>query len=269
MITYLLENITKKRNVSVTFKEKIIPLYTGEYTIDTEHDSTYDYMYLLTSGTLSAKNNMIIDAFLCGGGGCGCDILIYSGFGGGGGYTKNIFSYNLKESITCVIGDGGSTVNFDGFPTLFGNTHTASGGRAAHFGGHGGSGGAAGIGWGVYLPGQTANGGTDGSNGSDGKCDVNIQTYAGGTGQGTSTRPFLDPSFPPYAGGGGGNKNFLDEALGLGGYYGGGNGAIYMTSKGVDGLPNTGGGGGAGLGNYNKNLFGSGGSGVIILRYKK
>ena len=78
-----------------------------------------------------------------------------------------------------------------------------------------------------------------------------------------------------YIGGGGGGGATggaqLSSTPGIGGYGGGGNGAS-RTSNASSGIPNTGGGGGgAGFSGSNTTTFsaGSGGSGVVIVRYTK
>ena len=202
----------------------------------------------LSSGVFTPLNDMTIDAFLVGGGGSGAagSNVRYAG-GGGGGYTKTIRNVKLEKNTEyeIVIGDGGKIVlngitkvgNNGGDTTAFGIT--VSGGKGAsqgtgktYNGGDGGSGGGA----------ATASGGSDGNDGNS------SGSYAGGTGQGTTTREFEESDGDLYASGGPGggvtsSENAKDNS---------GDGGCGMSSS----------------SSYN-GLGGYGGSGIVIIRKHK
>lgn len=179
----------------------------------------------------------------------------------GGGYTLTSLGYSTKnqEWIPVVIGAGGKITKVgetyyegeDGGSTSFGSL-VAAGGKAPTSlnGANGGSGGGA---WG-YDAKQPGSGGSNGSNGG-----TNVSNCKGGTGQGTTTIcPFNNVM---YAGGGAGGGHHAGKTA-EGGEGGGGD-------LGCDGEPNTGGGGGgAWQGSGDMIPPGSGGSGIVILRYK-
>ena len=213
----------------------------------------------LTSGTLTAKADTYVDLFLVGGGGGAGP----HGGGGGGGYTATYNSIEAKAntSYEIVVGAGGAGATGDNVPGDGGASSAFSksveGGKAggrlakAAYGGNGGSGGGAGC---AKLGSADLAGVVGGSNGTNGGSN---NYWAGGTGQGTTTRAFGEESGTLFSGGGGGY-------CGTAGAGGGGNSATATNTNGVSGTANTGGGGGAGKGN---NVFGgSGGSGIIMMR---
>lgn len=200
-----------------------------------------------------------VDVFLVGGGAGGA----YAA--GGGGYTKIFYDIPVTPgaSIPCIIGAGGGLGGMsygdskNGGHSQFMNTsYRALGGKivienispsnANTTGGDGGSGGAG------YIHAQ---GGTDGSDGQQGTgtADVN-QKGLGGKGQGSSTRcPFNNKL---YATGGSTGTGITSPD----GYYQGN--IVNLAYR--HGRPNTGE-GGSGSGWYG----GNGGSGIIVLRYRK
>ena len=90
---------------------------------------------------------------------------------------------------------------------------------------------------------------------------------------------FIGPTAPSYgtpgpvgstryfAGGGGGAAGSSPRVGGVGGSGGGGAGGV-ATGQGTAGTVNTGGGGGGGSGNESPNPGASGGSGIVMIRYK-
>lgn len=214
---------------------------------------------LLTSGTLTFKKSPgSIDVFVVGGG--GGPALHNSRGGGGGGYTRTEkgVTLNIGNGYSVVIGSGGGYGVNGGVTSAFGIL--ANGGYYGGYGdnswcegGSGGSGGGAGS-YGVGAdPGGA--GGSDGGNGVGANASNN--SFHGGTGQGTTTREFGEPSGVLYAGGGGGSNSntFIG---GKGGEGGGGSGG----GQGGSGVENTGGGSGNGE-NYQ---FLHGGSGIVVIR---
>ena len=165
----------------------------------------------LSSGTFTPLKDMVIDAFLVGGGGASAGN--YCGYGGAG-YTTTVRSVVLTANTAypIVVGAAGTqayTVQSDGgtssaFSAVAnGGHHSESGDKTwKKTGANGGSGGG----------GQYADGGTDGSDGATGDT-------AGGKGQGTTTREFGEADGDLYASGGGGNLKATVPNSGNGGYY--------------------------------------------------
>ena len=165
----------------------------------------------LSSGTFTPLKDMVIDAFLVGGGGASASN--YCGYGGAG-YTTTVRSVVVAANTAypIVVGAAGTqtyTVQSDGgtssaFSAVAnGGHHSVSGDKTRKkTGANGGSGGG----------GQYADGGTDGSDGATGDT-------AGGKGQGTTTREFGEADGDLYASGGGRNLKATVPNSGNGGYY--------------------------------------------------
>lgn len=253
--------------------------YTGNYNYRDD-----DVLELLSSGILTMKKDIEVDAFLVGGGAAGTPGTFSNGGkgGGGGGYTKTLQGRLLEKGIgyQVVIGDGGKgglssdrdTAALGGSTTFLGETVEGgkvniSGIAATAIGGNGGSGG----GGGTYKA-SGRGGGYGGSNGSNGESVGTNTGTAGGTGQGTTTREFGESSGKLYAGGGGGGA--YSGKGGSGGEGGGGNGAQGYSDQAGSGTPNTGGGGGGAAFYENQSASsykysGSGGSGIVCIRPRK
>lgn len=252
--------------------------YTGEYEIDES-----GWVRFLTSGVLRVANDVIIDAFLVGGGGAGgadyrksSDAVStsYIGGGGGGGYTQTKRAIKLYAQWVyhIIVGQGGVytpivLTSSSDRPSTFineakGGTTKAFGVNA--FGGYAGKasyminnvsstggGGAGGSGGGA--PGSsTGYGGTDGSDGEGGNNP--------GSGQGKTTRAFEEADGELFSSGGRG-------------------GFAYNSSSAMPSVktpaPNTGDGGYGDFGYYytrgSTRRFSSirgknGGSGIVIIR---
>lgn len=229
--------------------------YDGKYSVIL--DSGGWKVKFLTSGTLTMRNRANVDVFLVGGGGNGRGSITQPtsdqqggqyyqtkyGGGGGGGYTFTQKGITLLENheYNIVIGQVREASSFEADLSDEAETisYTALAGENASMesGGNGGSGGS---GYGLYLTypngsyyGGTryVNGGTDGGNGER-------RMGAPGTGQGTTTREFGEPSGELYASGGG---------------------SYYSASDAPKIIPNTGNGG---TGGNN----GAGASGIVIIR---
>ena len=235
--------------------------YTGTYEYIDDGGGNWRIKFL-TSGTFTPLKAMTIDVFLVGGGGGG---NIYGG--GGGGYTKTAKSIELapKSKYAIVVGSGGAGIKTEaeakagGITSAFGET--ANGGigaghaREDYHGGAGGSGGGA-----AGYRGNGAKGGEDGGSGGS------TTLGAGGAGQGTTTRDFVERTGVLYSGGGGGSA-YREYPGGTGGQGGGGDGGA-SGYPGSNGETNTGGGGGAGS-DDNMSYGGTGGSGIVIIRKHK
>lgn len=259
-------------------------------------DSTYYYRAFTSSGTLAVNQPVNFDILVVAGGGAGGSAL---GAGGGAGGLLTFTSQSLNGSYTCTVGAGGASVagseGYAGNNSQFGSLTACVGGGAqvSGNGGNGGSGGGAngypngvktaglgtsgqgnngGVGWSnnTSLTNSGAGGGagavggagTSGGAGSGGIGGTSafINTIGAATGLGE-----LYSSNYYFAGGGGSAGQSGPESTG--GKGGGGRGGLGRA--GVSGTANTGGGGGGGGFNPPDYLGGSGGSGVIVVRYLK
>lgn len=189
-----------------------------------------------------------VDVFLVGGGAGGA----YNA--GGGGYTKTVLNEIVRpgQLINYVIGQGGQYGGMNGSSggggiTYFGTLQVDGGAIVKDDLTKGGDGGSGGAGY------THATGGSDGNSGSHGEAGSNPTSCPGGMGQGTSTRcPFTNKL---YSTGGSTGRKILNPT----GNWGDSDNTLYRH-----GAANTGE-GGSGSGWYG----GNGGSGIIILRYKK
>jgi hypothetical protein len=192
--------------------------------------------------------------------------------GGGGGGAGGMVSGSLQltgATYVCTVGAGNSATN-TGFNSSIasGGTTFASalggGGAPSKVGGSGagtnsgaggagtsGQGNAGGTGGGFDSP--ASGGGGRGAVGGNG-----IRGSGGGAGGAGSTNLFSTGSNTTYAGGGGGSSGFYGGGSGAGGAGGGG------SANGGNGVANTGGGGGG----HRNGTPGSGGSGIIVVRYQ-
>jgi hypothetical protein len=237
---------------------------------------------------------------IAGGGGGGNG----SGGGGGGGagglLYRNSQTLNAGISYTALVGAGGAggaagTANLggaNGVDSVLGavvSTGGGGGGSGSTNGKNGGSGG--GSQWAVLAVGGL---GISGQGNNGGGSDQNFSNYGGGGGGGAGAvggnsvdevragsggigssvysswgsitgTGVLSSSLYYYAGGGGsGSNDGGGGGPGAGGIGGGGAGGNSTTTS-TAGTANTGGGGGGGGSNYR--IGGTGGSGLIIVRY--
>ena len=236
-----------------------------------------------------------------GGGGGGGLLSTIDNYGGPSGSLQTKLSFASGTAYAITIGAGGSgTTNYTngsagGDSSIIGGSVSVTstgggrgGGTSPSTGGSGGAygynqtgNGAAGTSTQGYAGGNaqanTAGGGGGGA-GAVGANGVN-GSYAGNGGVGvaiptlsqvTGTGQYVNSSWY-YAGGGGGAYNGnANVNQGSGGYGGGGTGGTNGSAGqkgGTDGTYNTGGGGGAC--NMNAPIAGSGGSGIVIIRYPK
>ena len=195
----------------------------GTYQVLDDGDGNWR-IKLLSSGTFTPLRNMVIDAFLVGAGGgkgyahCGA---------GGSGYTTTVRSIVLAANTAYQItigaaGTNGPTTATNGTDggTTSAFAASAPGGKGSNagkssskaVGADGGSGGGGLNVSGIHVNSSTADGGTDGANGT-------TATTAGGTGQGTTTREFGETDGDLYASGGGDNLTATVPNSGNGGAY--------------------------------------------------
>lgn len=267
----------------------------GDYKV---HTFTSSGTFTVTQlGDIGTVEYLVIGG---GGGGGGLDVRSdeqgYGGGGGGGGGYRTASGFAVSEQgYTITVGGGGS----GGVPNSGGSTQgsssvfssiTSTGGGYGGDGGYshgsceaGGSGGSGGGGsgesggggstsygnnggaGGTYL--TSAGGGGGGAGGAGG-----IGSPVGGTGGSGLASSITGSSVTRGGGGGGGDKAGTGGTAGSGG---GGVGANDCDYPG-NGEPNTGGGGGGGGSAASKcggsgpcgRPGGSGGSGVVIIRYQ-
>jgi hypothetical protein len=267
-------------------------------------DSTYYYRTFTSSDNLVLSNaNLACDYLVVAGGGAGGSTY-WGGGGGGGGYLTSVglsgggsaagSQLTLTPSTYAItIGAGGTKANYVGnngsnssISTLVVATGGGGGVHASNTGSNGGSGGGGRVGGTASPSGQGYNGG--GYSGSDGNagggggggagavggtCFSGSPAPAGGIGSasassfGAATSTGHNVSGTRYYAGGGGGCSF-QAGGGAGGSGGGGAGS---STTATNGTANTGGGGGGnerGTGAPNTNQ-GSGGSGIVIVRYLK
>jgi hypothetical protein len=276
----------------------------GTVTTITQNGVNYRVHTFTSSGTLSVTQSGDVEVLMVaggGGGGSAANSFWETGGGGGAGglIHKTGFRVDDNTNYTVTIGAGGggglnqtnttpSNRSGDGSNTTF-STLTAVGGGggggayySANIGGSGGGAdsylyqpgangtqfqgyaGGAGNGQSSSLLGAAGGGGGAGGIGQNGQSGSPYKGGDGGIGQSFT----FTGNTPTYYAGGGGGKTAINGSGpgGSGGSGGGGNGgAAGGVVLGDSGAPNTGGGGGGGL--STSTPTGSGGSGVVMIRY--
>ena len=244
---------------------------------------------------MNAVPTLVVDYLVVAGGGGG-GMGYYGGGGGAGGLLTNVGGTSLVlatggSGYTVTVGDGGSgaaskTVNgTNGSNSRFNAIEAYGGGGAASRnttgGSSGGSGGGAsnpGNAGGSATVGQGNDGGTltgqrygSGGGGANQAGQIPPQTYSQtpqnysiGAPGGNGLEVNITGVDTFYAGGGGAGARATYSPNGINGGLGGGGagGAVLPGSNGIDEL-----GGGGGGGGFDNDSGGSGGSGIVILRY--
>jgi hypothetical protein len=222
---------------------------------------------------------------VAGGGGGGSNA---GGGGGAGGLLTGIVTVATGASYTVTVGAGGAGVTVNnvgnaGVSSVFGSISSTGGGRGGGYGGvatSGGSGGGGGGGSGEVFVAQGIAG--QGNIGTTGQSSASPYVGGGGGGAGTVATAFsgtapsvtgggggagiassISGSVVVYAGGGGGSIGSAGSSGGSGGVGGGGAGATSSGGTATSGGGNTGGGGGG----ASTGTSGSGGSGIVVVRY--
>lgn len=235
------------------------------------------------SGTFTTQQALEIDALVvAGGGGSGFHI---PGGGGAGGALVLSGATVARGAYSVLVGSGGPAGSTEGSPQGTAGSNSAFLSSTSIGGGYGGtrqlnpaSGGNGGSGGGGGGGGNgnpvTGGSGTSGQGNSGGNGYNYPDGRAAGGGGGGATAAGASGSFGAggnggagllwngsyYAGGGGGSSG---NSAGAGGLGGGGNGSLFQPGLSPQsGAANTG--GGAGGGEYGA----SGGSGVVIIRYR-
>ena len=228
----------------------------------------------MLTGTYTATNTGISNIII-GGGGNG---LTFSGAAARGDNGSNT---TITSPYISILAFGGGSAGYVYYPgvTAAGNPGGSGGSAGSTFSAAGPAGfGTPGQGYpgGAYSNTEAGGGGGAGGAGESGSISQ-YPSYsfsaAGGVG---ATTPFTPGQY--FAGGGGAGAyvgtNDYDRYLGLGGTGGGGNGGGYFPGDpngsnraAQSGGTNTGGGGGGGKG-FGGVPSGSGGSGIVIVRYR-
>jgi hypothetical protein len=225
----------------------------------------YEYLTFTSSGTLTNTKAGLFDVLMFAGGGCGGTGATNGSVGGGGGaggvLEETIY---LDANVTVTVGAGGAT----GYPWTEGSSSTvgnASRNLSVAGGGKGGG----------YITGLASIQGSMGGSGGGG---------AGNTGQAFAhvANPSMAPGISGHSGaanngGGGGATANASTTTGGAGYdvsafIGGstvtkGTGGNGNTVAGTNGAANSADGGGGGP-TGNNTGYGSGGSGIVYIRFK-
>ena len=215
--------------------------------------------------------------------------------GGGGasaptpGTTGANGSNSIFSTITSTGGGGGGSYSSPGVTGASGGSGGGGGAVAPSVGGAGNTPPTSppqGNPGGNSSPGGcNAHGGGGGGASAAGSNGINCQGGAGGSGTnvstifGTSPQPYYIANVPTagptstgiFAGGGGGGPRgpaFAPGHVSQGGDGGGGDGRENGTETSYAGVANSGGGGGAGPAGASPQVGGSGGKGIVLIRYK-
>ena len=239
-----------------------------------------------STATFNALLPLNVEYLIVAGGGSAGSPQYHSGGGGAGGvlqgsclvnagtYTVTVGSGGSNPGGSNTKGNNGSNSSFNGLTALGGGGAGVYSNQTGLSGGSGGGGGAQGgiVGTaGTGTSGQGYNGGSfdgtssnkhGGGGGGAGGAGTTGGVSTGGNG-GIGILSSISGILNYYGGGGGGSTETLGETT-TGGLGGGGNG---NHNTGENGTANTGGGGGGGE-RVAPATSGSGGSGIIIIRYK-
>jgi hypothetical protein len=225
----------------------------------------YAYTSFTSTGTLTVTKTGLFDVLVFAGGGCGGTGATNGSVGGGGGAGGVLQStIYLNASLTVTIGAGGAT----GYPWTEGSSSTIGNSNRNLSVAGGGKGGG-------YITGLASIQGSMGGSGGGG---------AGNTGQAFAhvANPSMAPGISGYSGaanngGGGGATANASTTTGGAGYnvsafIGGsaltkGKGGNGNTTANTNGAANSADGGGGGP-TGNNTGYGSGGSGIVYIRWK-
>jgi hypothetical protein len=261
----------------------------------TSYDGTFWYHAFTSSGTFTPTQSITANILVVAGGGGGAGVS--GGGGGGAGGLLGFTSQSLTaQNYTVTIGSGGAGGSNgggnNGNNSQFGALTVAVGGGRANsrgtngtLGGSGGGGSATTDGGGTTIiggPGTAGQGNTGGSGrhvsggyesggGGGGASEVGENGFSNATGRGgngssdysswgSATSTGENVSGTRYYAGGGAGYNSSTGGLG-----GGGKAGDFRSTADKNGLVNTGGGGAAGQTNLHSG--GTGGSGIVIVRY--
>jgi hypothetical protein len=244
-------------------------------------DANYFYHTFVASGTFTPTANLSCDYLVVAGGGAGGASGGQShggGGGGAGGYrTSTGFSTLANTNYTVTVGAGGAgnttTKGGDGSNSVF-STITSDGGGGGGYGvdagtnrqgNNGGSGGGSGSSNSASIAGGTGTSGQGNNGGDSGPAGVG----RAGSGGGASAAGTTAATITTDTAGGAGTASSISGSSVTYAVGGGCNGTI--NTQFPSGTANTGNGGhgaynGSGITQY---AGGSGGSGIVIVRYAK
>lgn len=297
---------TNESNVGDNILQPFIAATGGTITTSGDfkiHTFTSSGTFTVTDAGGPGGSTTVDYLVIAGGGGGG---KVVGGAGGAGGYRESFpnpatggFPVSA-QAYPITIGAGGTNASSPvpqnaspGSNSTFSTITSAGGGSGGSSGGGGGADGGSGGG-GAYggsggtgntpsvSPSQGNNGGSGsqpiglaggiaggggGAGGAGSPANSTAPSYSGGPG-GAGTASTISGSSVTRAGGGGGGGSAADGTPGgAAGPGGGGAGSDDANASG-SGTANTGGGGGGGSGGNPVSIAGSGGSGVVIIRYK-
>lgn len=234
---------------------------------------------------------------VAGGGGGGGD---FGGGGGAGGYrTGSSFAVTANTLYNITVGAGGTgataasagSQNTNGVDSTFSTVTSVGGGKGgSEYNGYSPSIGGSGGGGAINMSGAAGTSGQGNAGGSGAIASTNIYYTGGGGGAGgagsagssanggaggVGLASSITGTLTYYAGGGGGmggNEQGGTATAGAGGNGGGGNGGANNINSSPNLLPqngtaNTGGGGGGASNRSVAHPGGSGGSGIVVIRY--
>lgn len=266
--------------IKTTVYKKFEPINATGGTI-TESNG-YRIHTFTQNGVFTPSNNGEVEYLVIGGGGGGgATNAGNAGGGGAGGYIESIKSVVAGTPYTVNIGSGGGSYT-NGSNSVFDNITALGGGKGGYYnliaagvGGSGGGGGqtsglgAAGTASQGYAGGRSGavsgyGGGGGGGAGEIGSNSYGTNSREGGYGGDGITSSITGTPITRAGGGAGSSHGSATQGTPQGGLGGGGNGH-YGAAAATNGSPNTGGGGGGGGENI---ATGSGGSGIVIIRYR-
>jgi parallel beta-helix repeat protein/surface protein len=279
-------------NLDITtdvFDLKVIGNADIDYIVDPVCDvapdnALYTVCTYLSNDTFTAPDGVSsVEVLVVAGGGGGGGVTHGGGGGAGGLIYDALFSVSTS-SISVTIGNGGAgavgdNISSDGENSIFSSLIAMGGGGGGSYyvgpGHDGGSGGGATYNFntpGNATPGQGSAGGlgsNDGVNygqgGGGGAGEVGgdgLPTVGGKGGDGLA---YSISGFSVYYAGGGGGSTYSGNPGGTPGIEGLGGGGAGSDGDATSGTPNTGGGGGGA--ERTGTTAGSGGSGIVIVRY--
>ena len=272
------------------------PEATGGTVVDTDIGGVPYRIHYFTetdTDTLTVTNPGEVEYLIVAGGGGGASRN--GGGGGAGGLLSGIVSVN-SQSYTVIVGQGGTggaaggnnPGENGGDSSVFGFT-AIGGGGGGHWGGNDGRDGGSGGG-GHQSSSSSGSGGSgipaQGNDGGDGSGNTSSPRESGGGGgagssgvqdgsggQGILSLITGDSNF--YSGGGGGGIEGNSNVPGGVGGLGGGASAPFSNAANIPGnnaTSNTGGGGSGGVGSGSSSTHlegGNGGSGIVVVRYRR
>jgi hypothetical protein len=277
---YISSNLVNEIVINDTISTIIDTDYGSDRCIIFPYTTTSSGLTGQTSYTFTTTEQLNCEILIIGGGGGGGTWAAgnYECGGGGAGAYLYLQNINLNGTYTIIVGNGGAgSTKGSNTEIKIGSTILYScegGGFGGQNNGNTSSGGSGGGGLWGYNNFGIANDSTRGFNGAAGTTNNNTNDGGGGGGAGgpgilqdggRGKQNNITGQNVFYAGGGGG-YSASTRGPGIGGLGGGGNGTSPTLSA-TSGKNNTGSGGGGSA--YTRGAAGNGGSGVVIIRYRR